>query len=222
VNRASSRDRSPFINSITGNGEEKVEGSNMSIEVLRIIKVRANLEPTFREQLMRSPLKFLQEYDLTEEEKRQIILPNFGWLLENKLAAMAYPESEDAFTLLDKIGIRAILNLSEMPLPYETPNKIGMLARHIPIAGFTAPTLDQVKQAVAMITSCLDRHMPVAVHCIAGLGRTGTILACYLVGMEIPANNAIIIVREWRAGSIEVPEQEAAVYEYERFINTRV
>jgi atypical dual specificity phosphatase len=124
--------------------------------------------------------------------------------------------------LLSYIGIRAVLNLSEAPLPYETPNKIGMLTRHIPVADFSAPTLDQVKQAVAMISSCLDRHMPVAVHCIAGLGRTGTILACYLVGMEIPANNAIIIIREWRAGSIEVPEQEAAVYEYERFINTQV
>ncbi len=53
----------------------------MSIEVLRLIKVRANIEPAFREQLMKSPLKFLQEYDLTEDEKRQIILPNFGWFL---------------------------------------------------------------------------------------------------------------------------------------------
>jgi atypical dual specificity phosphatase len=131
---------------------------------------------------------------------------------------MAYPESEDAFILLYKIGIRALLNLSEAPLPYETPNTIGMLTRHIPVAGFTAPTLDQVKQAVTMISSCLDRHLPVAVHCVAGLGRTGTILACYLVGMEIPANNAMIIIREWRAGSIEVPEQEAVVYEYEHFI----
>jgi len=194
----------------------------MSIEVLRLIKVRANLEPAFREQLMKSPLKFLQEYDLTEDEKQQIILPNFGWLLENKLAAMAYPESEDAFTFLYRRGIRALLNLSEAPLPYEAPNKIGMLTRHIPVADFTAPTLDQVKQAVAMISSCLDRHMPVVVHCVAGLGRTGTILACYLVGMEVPANNAIIIIREWRPGSIEVPEQEAVVYEYERFIKTRV
>src|SRR6266702_6108749 len=85
----------------------------MSIEVLRLIKVRANLEPAFREQLMKSPLQFLQEYDLTEEEKRQIILPNFGWLFENKLGAMAYPQSEDAFTLLYQIGILAVLYHSE-------------------------------------------------------------------------------------------------------------
>jgi atypical dual specificity phosphatase len=191
----------------------------MSIEVLRLIRVRANLEPAFREQLMRSPLQFLQEYDLTEEEKRQIILPNFGWLFENKLAAMAYPQSEVAFTLLYQIGIRAVLNLAEAP--YETPHTLGLLTRHIPIADFTAPTLQQAKEAVTVISTCLDRNMPVAVHCLAGLGRTGTILACYLVGIEMPANNAIISIREWRPGSIEVPEQEAVVYEYEHFIQTQ-
>jgi atypical dual specificity phosphatase len=85
-----------------------------------------------------------------------------------------------------------------------------------------APTLQQVQEAVAMISFCLDRHLPVVVHCLAGLGRTGTILACYLVSMEMPANNAIIVIREWRPGSIETSEQEAVVYEYERFINIRL
>jgi atypical dual specificity phosphatase len=194
----------------------------MSIEVLRLIKVRANLDLAFREQLLKSPLKFLQEYDLTEDEKQQIILPHFSWLVENELAAMSYPESEDAFTLLYRIGIRAILNLSEAPLPYEFLNKVNLLTKHIPVADLTAPTLHQVKQALAMIYSCLDRNMPVVVHCIAGLGRTGTILACYLVGRKISADNAITIIREWRPGSIEILEREAIVYEYEHFIKTRV
>src|SRR5260370_3576064 len=101
---------------------------------------------------------------------------------------MAYPESEDVFTLLYKIGIRAMLNLAEPPLPYESPNTIGLFTTHIPVADYTAPTLHQVKQAVAMISFCLDRHMPVAVHCMAGLWPTGHSLSCYLVGMAMPAN----------------------------------
>jgi len=194
----------------------------MSIEVLRLIKVRARFEPAVHEQLMKSPLKFLQEYDLTEDEKKQIILPHFSWLVENKLAALSYPESEDAFTILWKIGIRALLNLAEVPLPGEILKKVGILTEHIPIVGFTAPTRHQVEQALAMIRFCLDRNMPVAVHCDAGLGRTGTILACYLVGQGTSADRAITTIREWRPGSIEIPEQEAVVYEYERFFTTQV
>ena len=112
-----------------------------------------------------------------------------------------------------------MLNLSERPYPYETHRTLGMLTSHIPVADYTAPTLDQAKQAVATITAFLERRLPVAVHCLAGLGRTGTILACYLVENEMSANNAITIIREERPGSIETSDQEAVVYEYERFIS---
>ena len=190
----------------------------MSAEVMRFVKARAHLEPEFRAQLMSNPWQFLQEYDLTGDEKRQIILPNFSWLIENTLAAMPYPESEVAFTLLHEMGIRAMLNLSEMPYPYETPATIGMLTRHIPVPDFTAPTLQQAREAVAMISSCLENQQPVAVHCMAGLGRTGTMLACYLVATGTPASKAITRIRKWRPGSIETREQEAVVYDYERLI----
>src|SRR5260370_31991554 len=181
----------------------------MSIEVLRQIKVRANFEQAFGEQLLKSPLRFLQAYDLTEEEKTQIVLPHFSWLVEQKLAALSYPESEDAFTLLWKLGIRAMINLAEEPLPGETLRKVGILTEHIPVVDFTAPTLHQVEQALAMIHFCLDRNMPVAVHCVAGLGRTGTILACYLIGQGISADRATKTIRTWRPGSVANSEQDA-------------
>ncbi len=189
----------------------------MSIEVLRQVKVRANLEPGFREQLLKGPLKFLQDYDLTEDEKRQIILPNFSWLVEHKLAALSYPESEDAFTLLWMMGIRALINLTEEPLPEEMLRKVGILTEHIPVFDFTAPTLKQVEQALTMIHFYLEKNMPVAVHCIAGLGRTGTILACYLVREAMSAGEAITAIRRWRPGSIETLDQEAVIHEYEQF-----
>lgn len=186
----------------------------MSLEVMRLIKVRAQFEPDIREQISRSPLSFLCKYDLTDGEKRQIILPHFSWLVTNSIAALSYPESQDSFTLLWRIGIRMLLNLAEAPLP---PNEAGIAITHIPIEGFTAPTLPQIVQALTVIKDCLNRSMPIGVHCVAGLGRTGTILACYLVEQGKAADEAIETIRSWRFGSIETPEQEASVYKYERY-----
>jgi len=188
----------------------------MSIEVFRRIQVRATLEPDFRKCLMKSPLQFLQDYDLTDEEKRRIILPHFQWFVENRLAAFSYPASDDALSLLYSRGIRVLLTLSEAPLPAKSVHNAGLLAVHMPIVGFTAPTLPQVNQCLALISSCLDRNLPVGIHCVAGLGRTGTILACSLVQQGMSASKAIVTLREWRPGSLEVPEQEAVVYEYEQ------
>jgi atypical dual specificity phosphatase len=55
--------------------------------------------------------------------------------------------------------------------------------------------------------------------CGAGMGRTGTILACYLVSLGIPAEDAIRQLIEKRPCSREilnVPGQREAVFEFER------
>ena len=140
--------------------------------------------------------------------------------MEHKLAAMSYPESEDAITLLWMMGIRALINLTEEPLPGEILRKVGILTEHIPVVDFTAPTLKQVEQAIMMINFYLGRNMPLAVHCLAGFGRTGTILACYLVGEGKSAGEAITAIRRWRPGSIETLDQEAVIHEYEQFRNS--
>lgn len=58
---------------------------------------------------------------------------------------------------------------------------------------------------------------PVAVHCMSGRGRTGTMLACYLVSVEgYSAEDAVVETRRRRRGSIEIDEQLEAVHIFER------
>ncbi|XP_016379397.1 dual specificity protein phosphatase 23 [Sinocyclocheilus rhinocerous] len=55
----------------------------------------------------------------------------------------------------------------------------------------------------------------VAVHCLHGFGRTGTMLACYLVkSRKITGIDAINEIRSIRRGSIETREQEQMVVQF--------
>ncbi len=55
-----------------------------------------------------------------------------------------------------------------------------------------------------------------------GRGRTGTMLACYLVGREgYGAEEAITETRKRRRNSIETRKQESAVYQFEQSLKEK-
>jgi len=60
------------------------------------------------------------------------------------------------------------------------------------------------------------------VHCAAGRGRTGTILAAYLIKREnLTADQAIKRIRSIRPGSIQSDRQELALDMYEKYIKSK-
>jgi len=188
----------------------------MSSEMAQQLQERMYRDSAFRQQLILSPLKTLEVYDLTEDEQQQFILPNFSWLIENQLAGVSYPRSEDAIAQLRKVGVKAVLSIHEEPLSTALLAKYKLQVEQISVRDFTAPTLEQIEQAVAIIDGFLAQGLPTAVHCGAGLGRTGTILACYLISQGTSARDAIEQVRTKRPGSIETDGQLAMIELYEQ------
>lgn len=132
------------------------------------------------------------------------------------LAAMARPESVDDLLWLRKQGIELLISLTEDPLRRDWVEDASMLVFHEPIVDMEAPTQDQIDRCISAISRAHQREMGVAVHCGAGMGRTGVILACYFVNKGLSASNALARVRRLRPGSVETDEQADAVAEFAR------
>jgi hypothetical protein len=62
------------------------------------IRERAHQDTAFRRRLLATPLAALREYDLTDEARRQLVIPNFCWVVDRVLAGSSRPRTADALT----------------------------------------------------------------------------------------------------------------------------
>jgi atypical dual specificity phosphatase len=138
----------------------------------------------------------------------------FSWIDKPLLAALAQPESEEDLEWLRAHGIDLLVTLTEDSLRSDWINGAGLLVFHVPMVDMEPPTQEQLDRCVSAIQKANDQKIGVAVHCGAGLGRTGVVLAAYLVAKGLKARDAIVRVRKLRPGSIETDEQAEAVVEF--------
>jgi atypical dual specificity phosphatase len=140
-----------------------------------------------------------------------------NWLYPDRLLACAYPWGPDGLANLAAQGINVIVNLHEHGHDPARLSRLRLTEVHLPVPDFTPPTPEQLARGVRAINQALGEGKRVAVHCAAGLGRTGTLLACYLVfSTGLDATAAIARVREARPGSVETADQQAAIEAFER------
>ncbi|MBA4064713.1 MAG: protein phosphatase [Isosphaera sp.] len=138
----------------------------------------------------------------------------FSWVDPPRLAALARPGSADDLAWLRRHGVEVLVSLTEDPVPRRWVDDAGLMAVNVPVPDMAAPSDRQLEHLTDTIRRANRAGMGVAVHCGAGLGRTGTVLAAYLVAGGLGAKEAVARVRELRPGSVETAEQERAV---ERF-----
>lgn len=123
---------------------------------------------------------------------------------------------DDDLAWLREQGIGALLTLTEGPLPLDALARHGLESLHIPVMDMSAPTPRQFEEALAFIDRMRAAGRAVAVHCLMGQGRTGTILAAYLIRAGASTEEAVARVRAVCPNAVCAPIQEDALDEFAR------
>lgn len=146
--------------------------------------------------------------------------PNgFHWLVPGKLAGCPMPgvvfAIDHDLALLRGMGVTVLVNLTEREMSAERLAAYGLRSYHLGIADRGAPPLLWAKLLLAKIEVMLREGEVVAVHCLAGLGRTGMVLAGWLIREGLTADEALRRLRTLDPGFVQSQEQEDLLHALE-------
>jgi atypical dual specificity phosphatase len=144
------------------------------------------------------------------------------WLIPGVLAGMPMPflhserrletggslrAYDDELPVLYDAGIRAVVCLLNVPSDASVYSSAGLDYLCLPIPDGCAPDFAQADELVRFVDQHRAGGHAVAVHCYAGLGRTGTMLAAYLIAQGTDAPTAVLKVRAIEPAAIETRPQ---------------
>jgi hypothetical protein len=145
-------------------------------------------------------------------------IPDSYWVRPGRLLAGEYPgmpETEAARYKLGQFlaaGVNTFLDLTEVGehglKPYahllqEEAVKLGRNVEHrrMPIPDMGTPGVTTMVRIIDAIESAQAAGQIVYVHCFGGLGRTGTVVGCYLVRQGLSGANALLEIARLRQGT---------------------
>jgi len=174
---------------------------------------------------------------------------NFSWVIPGHLAGSGLPATREELEWILRQGIRSIITVRESPLPMEwldsineekhgqkqleyqnsknnsnnknnnENHRIKIDYLYLRVEDFGVPSLDELDSTVDHIKEQMDVGNPVMVHCAAGKGRAGTVLAAFFLKNEgLGAVEAIEKIRSLRPGSVQSERQEMLLSMYEKYL----
>ncbi|MEM9460656.1 MAG: protein-tyrosine phosphatase family protein [Myxococcota bacterium] len=163
--------------------------------------------------------QFVEQGTCARDPEPPVLPRYFHWHIPQRLAGMGRPglmrELDDDLMAIAYAGVTDLVSLTEVPLPTSRLRPFGLAGRHFPIADMGIPGLGETLSLCHDLRRAMDRGRVVAVHCRAGLGRTGLIIASLAVCGGIGAAEAIAQARRIAPGSIQTQEQADFVVQME-------
>ncbi len=160
-------------------------------------------------------------------------IPDSYWVVPGRFLAGEYPGAKREAEASEKVqricdsGISVFLDLTEDGeyglRPYD-----ANVAKRYPKAEYRRyavrdvriPTAEQMTAILDDIDACLDADRGVYVHCYGGVGRTGTVVGCYLVRHGRSAQEALDLIRTWRRHTTDAWRESPETEEQTDFIRS--
>jgi protein tyrosine/serine phosphatase len=161
---------------------------------------------------------------LTSDNNPSVPFNQAYWVVPERFMAGCYPGAEHSADARDNLsgllthGIRHVINLMESSevnrtgkpfVPYES--QLTAIAQtlgcHVeisrrPIKDYGVTTPGAMKKLLDLIDLSIENNQPVYLHCLGGLGRTGTVVGCYLARHGFASGEEVLGIIEALRGNI--------------------
>ena len=137
-------------------------------------------------------------------------IPHCYWVVPGQLLAGEYPRNPDEWSSLEKLakfteaGVSAFIDLTEAGEFLEPYAHLldGPSHRRFAIRDMDVPeSAELTKAALDAIDAHLEAGETVYVHCWGGVGRTGTVIGCWLARHHEPGQAALDRLAELWSGN---------------------
>ena len=141
--------------------------------------------------------KLIRQAAFMSESMPSVPFPSSYWVVPGQLLAGEHPvefNEEDTRARLNAlldVGVRTFVNLTEERERMQSyAHQLQALAKdrglaveilRIPIPDRSVPSAETLTSILDVMDRSMANGQPVFVHCFAGVGRTGTVVGCYLM-----------------------------------------
>ena len=151
---------------------------------------------------------------------------DFFWILSGQLGGMQKPglmtELKDDLTIMNQLGVKVLVSLQLKPIDVKQLNQYDIDGIHFPIKDMGIPNVENVYQFLSRLKPLIEKNSSIVYHCKAGMGRTGTMLACHLLWQQnISAIKAIESIRQVNYKYIQTSNQMEFVSQFEHYIQDK-